>query len=267
MKYPVLTIAGFDGGGGAGLQADLKTFAAMGGYGLSVLTSLPIQNTYGVRRCYEIPLSAIQDQLESIFDDIRPYAIKIGMLFKREIISLVAAFLRQHAERIPLVLDPVMVSTSGHLLLQEGAVNTLKEELLPLSTLVTPNLPEAYALTNSQDSIPLLAEKILDLGGEAVLVKGGHLAQDIASDYYLHQNGDKQEFTASIIKTRNTHGTGCTLSAAIAAGLARGLTLKEACGKAKKYLTHALIAAEDLSVGEGFGPMDHFYHLKENVYA
>lgn len=267
MKYPVLSIAGFDGCGGAGLQADLKTFAALECYGLSVLTSLPIQNTCGVQRCYEIPLQVIQDQLKCIFDDIRPYAIKIGMLFNKEITSLVSVFLRKKAQGIPLVLDPVMVSTSGHKLLQEDAIKILKEELIPLATIITPNLPEAYILANSQEPIPLLAKELLDLGANAVLIKGGHLREDFSTDFYLQQNGDGEEFSAPRIKTRNTHGTGCTLSSAIAAGLAHGLTLKEACGKAKIYLTQALMAGKDLSLGKGCGPVNHFYHLKENIYV
>jgi hydroxymethylpyrimidine/phosphomethylpyrimidine kinase len=254
MKYPVLSIAGFDGSGGAGLQADLKTFAALGCYGLSVLTALPIQNMGGVRSCYAIPPQAIHNQLDCLFDELRPRAIKIGMLFTKEIISLVAAFLRRNAQEIPLVIDPVMLSTSGHPLLRKDAIQALKEELFPLATLVTPNLPEAYALTNSQDSMLLLAKQLLDSGADAILIKGGHLTENISPDFYLHQDGDGEEFIAPRIDAHNTHGTGCTLSAAIAAGLAHGFPLKEACRKAKIYLTQALIA-------KGSGPIDHFHHL------
>ena len=261
MQYKCLSIAGFDGSGGAGLQADLKTFSALGCYGMTVLTALPVQNTMGVRSCYDIPLAAIREQLEAIFDDIMPNSIKIGMLFRREIVELVAHFLDEHAEGIPIVLDPVMVAKSGDYLLLPDAVNALKTQLIPLATLITPNLPEALALTAEHVDMQTQALNILQLGAKAVLLKGGHQEGHESNDLYLNQNGESLWLNSPRINTRNTHGTGCTLSAAIAAQLARGQPLKNACRLAKNYLFDALQAAQYDSVGHGHGPVHHFHGI------
>lgn len=261
MQYKCLSIAGFDGSGGAGLQADLKTFSALGCYGMTVLTALPIQNTQGVKHCYDIPLSAIAEQLEVIFADIIPDSIKIGMLFSTPIIELVASFLEKKAQHIPIVLDPVMMAKSGDALLLPDAIATLKNKLLPLATIITPNLPEAYALVSEQLESEALSEKLLQLGAKAVLLKGGHSNKKTADDFFATQQGVKQWITASRITSKNTHGTGCTLSAAIAALLAQHFPLLKACKIAKEYLYEAILAAQTHSVGNGQGPVHHFYHL------
>lgn len=261
--YTALSIAGFDGSGGAGIQADMKTFAAWGCYGMTVLTALPIQNTCGVRNCYEIPLQAIEDQLHAIFDDIRPDSIKIGMLYKADIIECVANFLNKKANGIPIVLDPVTVAKSGdHLLLPE-AVETLIHQLIPLTTLITPNLPEATTLTgltaDSIETMPHLAEILLTLGSKHVLLKGGHLNSDLSHDLLLTQSGESHWLKSPRIISKNTHGTGCTLSAAIAAGLARGMDIVAACNAAKDYVFQAILAAKDQQLGLGHGSVDHFW--------
>jgi hydroxymethylpyrimidine/phosphomethylpyrimidine kinase len=265
MKNKVLSIAGFDGSGGAGIQADLKTFSAFGCYGMTVITALPVQNTTGVKGFYEIPLQAITQQLQVIFDDIVPHAIKIGMLFKAEIVEAVSDFLTQNAQGIPIVLDPVMVAKSGDPLLLPQAWEILKSKLIPLSTLITPNLSEAAVLTGmdatTQNEMERVAEKLLESGPKAVLLKGGHLPGEVACDLYWHSNGEKEWLLSPKIKTANTHGTGCTLSAAIASGLSLELELFESCKLAKRYLTQAVRAASNQKIGQGAGPVHHFYHL------
>lgn len=256
-----LSIAGFDGSGGAGLQADLKTFSALGCYGTTVLTALPIQNTQGVRRCYELPLQSIVDQLEALFDDITPDSIKIGMLYQKEIIELVAHFLKKRASGIPIVLDPVMISKSGHTLLSDNAVEALIQHLIPMASLITPNLPEAIALTKSNEDMLYLTEKLLTFGAQAVLLKGGHAGGTMSCDVFKTTKTSPIWLNAQRIKTQNTHGTGCTLSAAIAAYLAKGQDLLNACRLAKTYLLEALMAAKDTSIGHGHGPVHHFYAL------
>lgn len=266
MIYKVLSIAGFDGSAGAGNYADIKTFSALGCYGVSVLTALPIQNTCGVRNCYEIPIDAIQEQLEVIFDDIRPNSIKIGMLFNSAIIEKVALFLRQHAKEIPIILDPVMIAKSGHPLLVTEAIDALRTKLIPIATLITPNLPEAFALGGlketqyREEDMPEIAHKLLDLGSKAILLKGGHLGGDFSDDFYLDQH-QEMWFRSPRVATKNTHGTGCTLSAAIAAYIAKGMELSAACSAAKRYLHEALIAAKDQKIGKGLGPVHHFWEI------
>lgn len=265
MRYKCLSIAGFDGSGGAGLQADLKTFSALGCYGMSVLTALPIQNTMGVQHCYDIPLLAIQQQLDAIFDDITPDSIKIGMLFKQDIVELVAAFLKKRAVNIPIVLDPVMVAKSGDYLLMPDAVAALKQHLIPLVTIVTPNLAEAEALTNATADMHTQAHALLSLGAKAVLLKGGHQAGPESNDLFVDQSGNEIWLNSPRINSKNTHGTGCTLSAALAAHLAKGQDLIEACHNAKTYLSQALSAAQHVSVGKGQGPVHHFHALWQSL--
>ncbi len=265
MKTRALSIAGFDGSGGAGLQADLKTFSAFGCYGMTVLTALPVQNTTGVKSCYEIPLQAIQEQLDAIFDDITPQAIKIGMLFNTAIIDVVAACLQKRARDIPIVVDPVMVAKSGDPLLLPEAVDALKTKILPLATVITPNLPEADVLTGhhtkTQDDMQATAQALLAFGSKAVLLKGGHLDGFVSSDLLLHPPHAQTWLDSPRIETKNTHGTGCTLSAAIASCLALGMDIEESCDISKQYLYHALDAAKDERIGHGAGPVHHFHHL------
>lgn len=263
--YTALSIAGFDGSGGAGIQADLKTFSALGCYGMTVLTALPIQNTCGVRNCYELPVSAIVEQLSAIFEDIRPDAIKIGMLFNAPIVESVAHFLKEHASNIPIVLDPVMIAKSGDALLLEKAVATLKSALIPLVSLITPNLPEAETLTGESarniEEMPFMALELSKLGAKQVLLKGGHLSCEFSHDVLLAENQEMHWFKSERIDSKNTHGTGCTLSAAITAFLAQGLDIQEACLRAKNYLYHAIAGAKSQSLGLGNGPVHHFYHV------
>ncbi len=261
MRHKCLSIAGFDGSGGAGIQADLKTFSAFGCYGMSVLTALPVQNTIGVRGCYALSLQCIEEQMHAIFEDIMPCSIKIGMLFSVEIIKLIALILKKYAKNIPIVLDPVMWAKSQDALLQADAINALKEYIIPLSTIVTPNLPEAYALTESIEEMPVMAKALLALGSSAVLLKGGHAQGEYANDFYLDNTGTHFWLKSPRLISKNTHGTGCTLSAAIASCLALGKDLPSSCQIAKYYLFHALQAAQLNSVGKGAGPVHHFYHI------
>ncbi|MEI0843427.1 bifunctional hydroxymethylpyrimidine kinase/phosphomethylpyrimidine kinase [Brachyspira pilosicoli] len=259
-----LTIAGFDGSGGAGIQADLKVFSALGCYGMCVLTALPVQNTQGVRSCYEIDIKAIEEQLYCIFDDILPDAIKIGMLFNNDIIKLVANFLENNAKNIPIIVDPVMVAKSGDRLLLEDAVESLKKYIIPISTVITPNIPEAEDITNKKittdEDMIAAANDILKMGAKNVMLKGGHLDGKLSRDLFI--NSKEHEFLDAIrIDTKNTHGTGCTLSAAICSYIAHGKTPLEACILAKNYLFNALESAKIDSVGKGHGPVNHFYEL------
>lgn len=255
-----LSIAGFDGSGGAGIQADLKTFSATGSYGMTVLTAIPVQNTCGVRSCYDIAPSCIEEQLEAIFDDIRPDAIKIGMLFSAEVIELITAFLRKNAEGIPIVLDPVMVAKSGDPLLQADAVEALRTKLIPIASIITPNLPEARTLVPGNYDKKILARKLLNLGCRAVLLKGGHEDGATADDLFVSHD-IVNTLSAPRINSKNTHGTGCTLSAGIASFIAQGFSTLDACTKAKAYLYGAMLHSKDSNVGKGHGPVHHFYHL------
>ena len=260
MKYKCLSIAGFDGSGGAGIQADLKTFSATGSYGMTVLTALPVQNTCGVRECYAIPQPCIESQLNAIFDDIVPDAIKIGMLFSEEIIQLVYNFLKNYYKKIPIILDPVMIAKSGDLLLKKNAIDLLKKKLIPLAQIITPNLPEANALikNKNENNKKILARRLLDLGCHAVLLKGGHENTLQSEDLFLSQK-ETALLSSDRVNSKNTHGTGCTLSAAITSFVAQNYDCLTACKKAKTYLSGALSAAKNNSVGKGYGPVHHFY--------
>jgi hydroxymethylpyrimidine/phosphomethylpyrimidine kinase len=265
MSIPnVLTIAGSDSGGGAGVQADLKTFSALGTYGCSVFAALTAQNTLAVTAIHDIPPDFVTAQLDAVFEDIEIGAVKLGMLSRPEVIEAVADGLRRHSAR-NVVIDPVMVAKSGARLLHEEAVSALKERLLPLATLVTPNLPEASVLLDlepARDEAGMIqmAAALRELGPEAVLVKGGHLEGAQSVDV-LDDGGEPQVLIAPRIATSNTHGTGDTLSSAIAALLARGYGLPDAVREAKAYLTEALRASNQLRVGSGHGPVHHFHAL------
>ena len=256
----VLTIAGSDSGGGAGIQADLKTFAARGVFGMSVLTALTAQNTVGVQGVFEIPPEFVARQIDSIADDIGVDAVKTGMLSSAPIIAAVAAKIRER-HLTPLVVDPVMVAKSGDPLLREDARDALVQQLLPLATVVTPNLPEARVLCGfeitSLDAMRRAAQAIHRLGPRHVVVKGGHLADTPDAVDVLYDGESFREFRAPRVETKNTHGTGCTFGSAIAAELAKGHRVADAVEIAKEYLTQILRASADLQIGHGHGPMNH----------
>ena len=256
-----LTIAGSDCSGGAGIQADLKTMTMNGVYAMSAITALTAQNTTGVRAIQESTPDFLKQQLDAIFEDIYPDAVKIGMVASSELIRVIVDRLR-HYDATNIVVDPVMVATSGSALMKNDAVQTLIEELLPLSTLVTPNIPEAQVLTGltiaTKEDMVTAAKKIGDSYHCAVLLKGGHSIND-ANDL-LYANRELQWFEGKRINNPNTHGTGCTLSSAIASNLAKGFNLAESVQRAKDYISGALAAMLDL--GEGSGPMNHAYDLQ-----
>ena len=257
-----LTIAGSDSGGGAGIQADLKTFSALGVFGASVIASLTAQNTLGVQGVFPVPPVFVQQQIQSVLSDLSVGAIKSGMLATADIIAAVAESLGAYSH-IPFVLDPVMVATSGDRLLAEDAINTLIEKLIPLASVVTPNLHEAAVLLNEPiatnlEQMQLQGEKIIALGARAVLMKGGHTNSEQATDLLITAAG-VSAFSMPRLTTKNTHGTGCTLASAIAAGLAKKLSLHDALKEAKHYLHNALLHSENLHIGQGSGPVHHFY--------
>lgn len=262
LRPVAMTIAGSDSGGGAGIQADLKTFAALGVYGCSAISSLTAQNTCGVQAVLTIPPEFVQAQIRSVLDDIPVGALKTGMLANADIIRAVAAVLAEYPA-IPFVLDPVMVATSGDRLLAKDAIASLIQELLPRATLITPNLLEAAALLNETPAETLAdmrqqAERLRALGASSVLIKGGHGVGEQAIDVLLLDDSC-EEFSAPRLSTSNTHGTGCTLASAIAAGLAKGLSLRDAVAAAKTYIHQALTHGQHLPLGKGSGPVHHFF--------
>ncbi|TDR94461.1 bifunctional hydroxymethylpyrimidine kinase/phosphomethylpyrimidine kinase [Enterovirga rhinocerotis] len=262
MTIIALTIAGSDSGGGAGIQADLKTFSALGAYGASVLTALTAQNTRGVQAIHDVPPDFVAAQIDSVMTDLDVGAVKIGMLSRPETIEAVASGLVRHAAR-NVVLDPVMVATSGDRLISLDAIDTLRSRLLPLAALVTPNLPEAAELlgteiAETEDDIAEQGRRLLALGAGAVLIKGGHGSGPESTDILVTAEGTLR-LPGPRLETRNTHGTGCTLSSAIAAFLAAGRSLPDAASEAKSYLSDALKASDRLAVGSGSGPVHHFH--------
>ncbi len=269
MKYPiVLTIAGSDSSGGAGIQADIKTISALGGYAASIITALTAQNTQGVRAVLPIPSDFVLAQCEAVFTDMEIAAVKIGMLQDVEIIKAVAKILRTFKPK-HVVLDPVMVATSGDTLLEINAIDTLIHELFPLADLITPNLYEAAQLLsitpasileNPKDAL----SQLHTLGAKACLLKGGHGNDDVATDHLIAAEGTVS-FTTKKIITAHTHGTGCTLSAAIATFLAHGMPLRHAVSQAKKYVEGGLENGKTLNIGRGKGPLMHFYGYKAEL--
>lgn len=259
-----VTIAGSDSGGGAGIQADLKAFSALGVYGASVITALTAQNTREVRAIHDVPAEFIAAQIDAVFEDLDVDAVKIGMLSQPEVIRTVADGLARHGVS-RVVLDPVMVAKSGDKLLADAAVESLRDVLLPMASLITPNLPEAAVLLGREEADVAADPEaaclaLLDLGARAVLLKGGHGSGRESTDWLF---GDKlrRTYTATRIETRNTHGTGCTLSSAIAAGFAKNLAIEDAVRIAKDYIDAAIRAADGLDVGRGHGPVHHFHAL------
>ena len=255
----MLSIAGSDPSGGAGIQADLKTAAALGVYGATVVTALTAQNTLGVTGVHAVPARFVAEQYEAVVTDLDVRAVKIGMLGSVEVVQAVATMLRAHP--VPaVVLDPVMVATSGDRLVPEDATSAIRELLVPLASLVTPNVPEAEVLTGarivSTDDLEAAGHALLALGPGAVLAKGGHLDGDRCVDVLVSIDGVRR-FDSPRVRTRHTHGTGCTLSSAIASYLVRGRDLTDAVTSAKDYLNRALVAGAGLELGQGSGPVDH----------
>ncbi|WP_325893096.1 bifunctional hydroxymethylpyrimidine kinase/phosphomethylpyrimidine kinase [Grimontia sp. NTOU-MAR1] len=259
----VLTIAGSDSGGGAGIQADIKAISATGSYACSAVTAITAQNTLGVSAIFPIPVEHLAHQLDAVFSDLNVVAVKVGMLADANIIKVVADKIRHYRPQY-LVVDPVMVATSGDLLLKQEAISTLKNELLPLANIITPNLPEGSALTGAEvpQTEQEMSEMIADLralGSGSVLLKGGHLESDENSNDLLIFEDQVETFSAKRTQTKNTHGTGCTLSSAIASYLAQGNELSQAVALAKRYISEAISHADELEVGQGHGPVNHFY--------
>ena len=259
--YRAMTIAGSDSGGGAGIQADLKTFAALGVFGTSAVTTITAQNTLGVTNVLEMPTSLIEDQIDAIVSDIGADAVKTGMLSSHAIIETVAESLSRH-NLTPSVIDPVMVATSGNPLLREDAVEAMRNVMVPIATVVTPNSREAQVLTGIEignvDDLKAAARMLVEeLGARNAVVKGGHL-EGPATDI-LYDGSDFFTYTSERFDTTSTHGTGCTLASAIAAGLAKGLDVPSAVGEAKEYVTAAIRAS--FPMGQGHGPLNHFHEL------
>jgi len=261
MNGRVLIIAGSDCGGGAGIQADLKTVTALDGFAMTALTALTAQNTLGVHAIHEVPKDFITQQIEVVLSDIGADAIKLGMLHRASVIHAVAGVLERLNPGVPIVLDPVMMAKGGHALLESDAMQALTERLIPLASLVTPNVPEAESLSGVKietvEDFTRAAEKI---GGEAVLVKGGHMPGDVLTDV-LWQEGKVQAFSGPKIDSKHTHGTGCTLASAIACGLAQGLGLEAAVERARAYVLEAIKTAP--GYGHGHGPLNHSHTVQK----
>ena len=264
MKYPVaLTIAGSDSSGGAGIQADIKTMSAIGVYATSAITAITAQNTTGVSAIQGISPEIVTAQIDAVFTDINPSVVKIGMLYSEEIIMSVAEKLRLYKPKY-IILDPVMISTSGSTLISPSAIETMKRELFPLSTVITPNKAEAEHLSGIEikdtTSMNDSAKTILSYGGLYVLIKGGHFEDATMTDYLYNKSGLVESYKGHFVNTRNTHGTGCTFSSAIAAYLSLGKDVGNAIRIAKQYLQSALEQGSNIDAGHGHGPVNHFFN-------
>lgn len=265
--HKVLTIAGSDSGGGAGIQADLKTFAAIGCYGMSVITALTAQNTRGVTAIHALPPSFAIEQMTAVFTDIGADAVKIGMLYSTELIEAVTETLNKYRAR-NIVLDPVMVAQSGDKLLQDDAIEAIKDHLMPMADVVTPNLPEAEVLLGQKietfEDMHWAAKSLAQFGGRSILIKGGHLEESKSTDLlYLTEEDRFVILEAERVDSRNNHGTGCTLSSAIAAYISRGSQIEDAVRKAKTYIQNAIRAGAAYKIGHGHGPVHHFFEFWE----
>jgi len=268
-KYSsVLTIAGFDGSGGAGIQADIKTISALGCYATSVLTALPVQNTQGVSNIFPIPIEAVSEQIESILDDIFPDAIKIGMVHTPELVETIAKTLGKY-KNVPIVFDPVMVATSGHRLIEEKTIKTIIEKLFPIAHIITPNMDEAGILANMKvetlDDMKIAGEKIKELGCKNILLKGGHLETELITSLLYNNEGHYKTFESAKMKTNNTHGSGCTLSSAIASFIAQGNSIDKAVELAQNYVSDAIYHGFDVETGKGNGPLNHFFNPQKLI--
>ncbi|AQX14133.1 MULTISPECIES: bifunctional hydroxymethylpyrimidine kinase/phosphomethylpyrimidine kinase [Elizabethkingia] len=261
----VLTIAGFDGSGGAGIQADIKTFSALGCFATSALTALPVQNTQGVRKIYPIPESAVAEQIEAIMDDIFPQAVKIGMVHTPQLVETIVNTLAKYP-KIPVVFDPVMVATSGHRLIEEETVNTIINKLFPIADVITPNMDEAAILAKAEvktlEDMQAAGKLISGLGCKSILLKGGHQESDIITSLFYDETGQIHSFETEKFKTNNTHGSGCTLSSAIAAYLAQGNSLYDSVSLGQQYVFEAIKSGKDFKTGHGNGPLNHFFNPK-----
>ncbi len=262
--YRVLTIAGSDSGGGAGIQADIKAISAMGCYATTAITAVTVQNTIGVQAVLPVPLDILEGQIDAVLSDIGTDAIKIGMLHSAEVVNLVANKIKQYGIT-NVVLDPVMVSTSGHQLIEENAIEHIKQRLIPLARVITPNIPEAEILTGckitGEQDFKDIARKLSNNKSISVLLKAGHLDGDTLVDYFY--NAEEDTFTllpSKRVNTRNTHGTGCTLSSAFAAALAKGENLTIAAKSAKYFIEQAIISGADIEIGHGHGPVNHTFN-------
>jgi hydroxymethylpyrimidine/phosphomethylpyrimidine kinase len=264
MVARVLIVAGSDSGGGAGIQADIKTVTALGGFAMTAVTALTAQNTLGVSGVFPVEPDFIRQQMEACLFDLGADAVKTGMLHSAPVIRMVAGTLRAHARNVPLVVDPVMVAKGGHPLLQDSAREALIKELLPLASLVTPNAPEAEVLTgvpvDTAEDLSRAAEKLLLMGPSAVLIKGGHLRGETVVDLLRTADGFERRFETPRLFTTNTHGTGCTLASAITTGIAEGLTLEHAVARASSYVHQAIRTAPGL--GQGHGPLNHAHTFR-----
>ena len=275
-SYPkVLSIAGSDSSGGAGIQADLKTFSALGVYGATAITAITAQNTQGVNSQFALEPQMVYDQIAAVMDDIEPSVVKIGMLSNAAIVEAVAKALHDYKPSF-IIFDPVIVSSTGYRLLSIEAQETIKEKLIPIADLLTPNIPEMKALTDSPlsslEEKKEAAQQLFKLGAKAILLKGGHEEGDVKTDvlFVSQQTTDNGQqtlsmFTSETVVTKNTHGTGCTLSSAIAAFIARGLSLEDAISEAKNYVTEAIRAGADINIGKGIGPVNHFFNPQKMI--
>ena len=260
--YRVLTIAGSDSCGGAGIQADIKAISANGCYAASAITAVTVQNTSGVQAVHPVPPDILEGQIEAVLSDIGADAVKIGMLHSAEVVKIVADKIKNYSIK-NVVLDPVMVSTSGHRLIEDSAVEVIKKLLLPLARVVTPNVPEAEILIgrtiSGEYDFDGVARELADTYGISVLLKAGHLTGDVLTDYFYNVEDDALTLLPSKrVDTKNTHGTGCTLSSAFAAALARGEGLTTAAKSAKAYIERAIISGAEYEIGHGYGPVNHF---------
>ncbi|NGM65123.1 bifunctional hydroxymethylpyrimidine kinase/phosphomethylpyrimidine kinase [Sphingobacterium sp. SGR-19] len=268
-KYPsVLTIAGFDGSGGAGIQADIKTISALGCYATSVLTALPVQNTQGVKNIFPIPIEAVAEQLDAIMEDIVPDAIKIGMVHTPQLVDTIVTVLQKYPD-IPVVFDPVMVATSGHPLIEERTIDTIIEKLLPLSTVITPNMDEAAIMAKIKvetvKEMELAGKSMKQLGSNNILLKGGHQKTEMITSLLLDEENNCHSFEFNKIETNNTHGSGCTLSSAIASYMAQGKELFEAVTLGQQYVFNAIQSGADTQTGKGNGPLNHFFNPQKLI--
>ena len=262
--FRVLTIAGSDSGGGAGIQADIKTISAMGCYASSAITAVTVQNTLGVQAVHPIPLDILEGQIDAILSDIGADAIKIGMLHSTKVVNLVAEMIEKYGIR-NVVLDPVMVSTSGHKLIEDDAIESIKNRLIPLSRVITPNIPEAEILSgckiSSDQDFEQIAKKLSFNKSVSVLLKAGHLDNDCLVDYFYNiEDNTITLLPSKRVQTKNTHGTGCTLSSAFASALARGEDLTLAAKSAKKYIEQAIVSGAEYEIGHGHGPVNHGFN-------
>lgn len=262
----VLTIAGSDSGGCAGIQADIKTMSACGVFGMSVITAVTAQNTLGVTHIEEMSVQSVSAQLNAIYDDLEPDALKSGMLFSKNIIDTVAGILKER-NKSPYILDPVMIATSGAKLLQDDAVKVMIERLFPLAHVITPNIPEAEYITgmkiSNQSDVDKACKLIKDMGAETVIIKGGHFNGEESTDTF-YDGSNHYEISSTRIETKNTHGTGCTYSAAIASYKAQEMDTLEAVKYAKQYITSAILYGAELEIGKGSGPVNHFFESIKN---